>query len=87
MHFNENEYCIEMNADEICSLVARPSDLDARQPKKMNILSKSFDAFLSQMPDYDRAHEPLRQLYNVHNTTQMNGTYYTVSSAIDRAYK
>ena len=87
MHFNENEYCIEMNADEICSLVARPSDLDARQPKKMNILSKSFDAFLSQMPDYDRAHEPLRQLYNVHNTTQINGTYYTVSSAIDRAYK
>ena len=87
MHFNENEYCIEMKADELCSLVARPSDLDSRIPMKMNLQSKNFDVFLSQLPDYDRAHEPLRMLYDVHNTTQMNGNYYTVSAVVDRAYK
>ena len=87
MHFNENEYCVEMQANELCSLVARPSDLDSRMPQDMNLQSKSFDAFLSQLPDYDRAHEPLRLLESVNNTVQMNGTYYTVSSIIDRAYK
>ena len=87
MHFNENEYCIEMKADELCSLVARPSDLDSRIPIKMNLQSKNFDVFLCQLPDYDRAHEPLRLLYDVHNTTQIRGNYYTVSSVIDRAYK
>ena len=87
MHFSENEYCIEMQADELCSLVARPSDLDSRLPQNMNLQSKSFDAFLCQMPDYDRAHEPLRLLYGVNNTVQMNGNYYTVSTVVDRAYK
>ena len=87
MHFNENEYCIEMQASELCSLVARPSDLDTRIPKEMNLQSKGFDAFLCQMPDYDRAHEPLRVLYNVSNTMQINGNYYTVSASVDRAYR
>ena len=87
MNFNENEYCIEMTAEELCSLVARPSDLDSRMPQKMNLQSKSFDAFLCQLPDYDRAHESLRMLYDVHNTTQISGNYYTVSSIVDRAYK
>ena len=87
MRFNENEYCIEMNAEELCSMIARPSDLDSRPIQKMNIQSKTFDAFLCQLPDYDRAHEPLRQLDCVHNTMQINGTYYTISSVIDRAYK
>ena len=87
MNFNENEYCIEITAEEICSLVARPSDLDSRAPLKMNLQSKSFDAFLCQLPDYDRAHEPLRLLYDVHNTAQVNGNYYTVSTVADRAYK
>ena len=87
MHFNENEYCIEMQANELCFLVARPSDLDSRSPSDMNLQSKSFDAFLSQLPDYDRAHEPLRLLESVNNTVQVNGTYYTVGTTIDRAYK
>lgn len=87
MNFNENEYCIEMTAEELCTLVARPSDLDSRMSLKMNLQSKHFDAFLSQLPDYDRAHEPLRMLYDVHNTTQISGNYYTVSSIVDRAYK
>ena len=87
MHFNENEYCIEMNAEELCSMVARPSDLDSRPIQKMNVQSKAFDAFLCQMPDYDRPHEPLRLCYDAHNTAQINGTYYTVNSIIDRAYK
>ena len=87
MHFNENEYCLEMNAHELCSLVARPSDLDSRMAQGMNLQSKSFDAFLSQMPDYDRALEPIRLLCDLNNTVQTNGTYYTVSSIVDRAYK
>lgn len=87
MHFNENEYCIEMQAVELCSLIARTSDLDSRAPQNMNLQRKSFDVFLCQMSDYDRAHEPLRLLYNVSNTMQINGTYYTVSANIDRAYK
>ena len=87
MHFNENEYCIEMQANELCFLVARPSDLDSRSPSDMNLQSKIFDAFLSQLPDYDRAHEPLRLLESVNNTVQVNGTYYTVGTTIDRAYK
>ncbi len=87
MHFDENEYCIEMNAEELCSMVARPSDLDSRPIQKMNVQSKTFDAFLCQLPDCDRAHEPLRLLNCVYNTAQINGTYYTVSGVIDRAYK
>ena len=87
MRFNENEYCIEMNADELCHLVARPGDLDSPPPSKMNIGSKGFDAFLSQLPDYDRAHEPLRAMYEMHNTAQVNGNYYTVFACADRAYK
>ena len=78
MNFNENEYCIEMSAQELCYLVSRPSDLDSRAPSNMNIQSKSFDAFLSQLPDYDRAHEPLRALCEISNTTQFAGNYYTV---------
>lgn len=87
MHFNENEYCVEMRADELCLMVAHPSDLDSRAVQNMNLQSKSFDAFLCQMPDYDRALEPLRLLYSVSNTVQINGTYYTVSAAVDRAHK
>ena len=51
MHFNENEYCIELSAQELCYLVSRPSDLDSHPPANMNLQSKSFDAFLSQLPD------------------------------------
>ena len=87
MYFNENEYCIKMQANELCSLVARSSDLDSRMSSDMNLQSKTFDAFLRQLPDYDRAYEPLRLLENVNNTIQIDGTYYTVSSTIDRAYK
>ncbi len=87
MNFNENEYCIEANAKEICHLVSRPSDLDSRPPSDITLQSKSFDAFLCQLPDYDRAHEPLRLLCEVVNTAQMNGNYYTVSSTVDRAYR
>ena len=76
-----------MNADELCHLVARPGDLDSPPPSKMNIASKGFDAFLSQLPDYDRAHEPLRAMYEMHNTAQVNGNYYTVFACADRAYK
>lgn len=85
--FNENEYCIEMNASELCHLVSRASDLDSRAPSNMNIQSKSFDVFLSQLPDYDQAHEPVRALCSLHNTAQINGNYYTVSAVADRAYR
>ena len=87
MHFNENEYCIEMSAEELCALVSRPSDLDSRSINKMNIESRGFDVYLAQLPDYDRAHEPLRAQYEMSNTTQINGTYYTVSAKAHRAYK
>ena len=87
MHFNENEYCIEMSAEELCLMVSRPSDLDSVKPSKMNIQSKSFDIFLAQLPDYDRACEPLRAMCELHNTMQVNGNYYTVFSCADRAYR
>ena len=87
MRFNENEYCIEMSAKELCSLVSRASDLDAPPPAAMNIQSKSFDMFLSQLPDYDRAHEPARVLCELYNTAQINGNYYTVNACADRAYR
>jgi len=87
MRFNENEYCIEMSAEELCSLVSRASDLDSRAPSSMNIQSKSFDAYLRQLPDYDRAHEPVRALCELVNTAQVGGNYYTVSARADRAYR
>ena len=87
MRFNESEYCIEASAREICYLVARPSDLDSRMPQDMNLQSKSFDAYLCQLPDYDRAHEPLRIMCELCNTVQVGGNYYTVSTVADRAYK
>lgn len=87
MRFNENEYCIEMGVSELCSLVSRASDLDSRAPTEMNIQSKSFDAFLSQLPDYDRAHEPVRALCELCNTAQIGGNYYTVYGVADRAYR
>ncbi len=87
MHFNENEYSIEMSAEELCVLVSRPSDLDSRPPNNMNIESRSFDVFLSQLPDYDRAYEPLRAQYEMSNTVQINGTYYTISAKAHRAYR
>ena len=87
MHFNENEYCIEMSASELCALVSRSSDLDSRMPSDMNIESRGFDVFLEQLPDYDRAHEPLRTLCSLHNTAQVNGNYYTVSACAHRAYR
>ena len=87
VRFNENEYCIEMSATELCHLVSRSSDLDSRSPSDMNLQSKGFDAFLCQLPDYDRAHEPLRALYEMNNTAQLGGNYYTVYAVADRAYK
>ena len=87
MRFNESEYCIEMSAEELCHLVARASDLDSGMPSNMNIQSKSFDFYLSQLPDYDRAHEPVRAMCELHNTTQINGNYYTVFACADRAYR
>ncbi len=87
MRFNENEYCIEMGAEELCHLVARASDLDSAPPSKMNLQSKNFDNYLSQLPDYDKAHEPLRIMYEMHNTAKTNGNYYTVFATADRAYR
>lgn len=87
MRYNDNEYCIEMKAEEICFLVSRPSDLDSRPPSAMNILSKSFDTFLSSLPDYDRAHEPKRVDVELINTAQIHGNYYTVTARADRAYR
>lgn len=87
MRFNENEYCIEMSAEELCQLVSRASDLDSPRPQSMNVHSKSFDAFLCQMPDYDRALESLRAQCDLCNTAQIHGNYYTVSTHPDRAFK
>ena len=87
MRFNENEYCIEMTADEICSLVSRASDLDSLRPAHMNVNERGFDTFLSQLPDYDRAHEPVRAQEQLINTAQIHGNYYTVTAVADRAYK
>ena len=85
MRFNENEYCIEMSAEELCHLVSRASDLDSARPASMNVQSKSFDTFLSQMPDYERALEPLRAQCDLLNTAQIHGNYYTVTTHLDRA--
>ena len=87
MRFNENEYCIELDAQELCALVSRASNLDSRPPVEMNLQSKRFDTFLSQMPDYDRALESSRVLNEIINTTQIQGNYYTVSAKAHRAYK
>lgn len=87
MRFNENEYCIEMSAEELCQLVSRASDLDSPRPQSMNVHGKSFDAFLCQMPDYDRALESLRAQCDLCNTAQIHGNYYTVSTHPDRAFK
>ena len=85
--FNENEYCIEMDATELCSTVSHASDLDSRAPSEMNVHNRSFADFLSQMPDYDARLEPLRQLVELHNTAQLHGSYYTVSATAHRAYR
>lgn len=87
MRFNENEYCIELSASELCALVSRASDLDSRAPAEMNIQNKKFDAYLSQLPDYNRAHEPVRALVELFNTAQINGNYYTVTALAHRAYR
>ena len=87
MHYNENEYCIEMSASELCLLLERPADLDSRPPSNMNIQSKSFDNYLSQMPDYDRALESVRTMHELSNTSQLGGVYYTVTAVADRAYR
>ena len=87
MKFNENEYCIEMSVQELCSLVSRASDLDSFSPSEMNITKKDFNVYLSQLPDFDRANEPIRTGIEIFNTTQISGNYYTVSSTIARAYK
>ncbi len=87
MKYNENEYCIELSATELCTMVSRASDLDSRPVSSMNIRSKSFDAFLSQMPDYERALESARVMCELHNTVQIHGNYYTVSACADRAYR
>lgn len=87
MRFNENEYCIEMTAEEICALISRASDLDSRPPERMNVNEKGFDVYLSQLPDYDRAHEPVRAQEALVNTAQIHGNYYTVTATADRAYR
>ncbi len=87
MRFNENEYCIEMSASELCARCSRASDLDSRPPSDMNTQSKSFDVYLSQMPDYERALESGRVRIELHNTVQLHGDYYSVETVVDRAYK
>ena len=87
LRFNENEYCIEMSAEELCLRVSHASDLESAPPSKMNLQSKSFDAFLMQLPDYDRAYEPVRAMCELHNTAQVGGNYYTVFACADRAYR
>ncbi len=87
MRFNENEYCIELGANELCRLVSRASDLDAPPTSDINIDKRGFDVFLSQLPDYDRAHEPVRTKIELFNTAQIHGNYYTVSTVADRAYR
>ena len=87
MHFNENEYCIEMSASELCLLVSRTDDLDARISLGMNIDKKGFSDYLMLLPDYDGGVESSRILCQLHNTAQMGGNYYTVSAIADRAYR
>lgn len=87
MRYNENEYCIEMSAEELCALVARPSDLDSRPISSMNIKSKSFDVYLSQMPDYERSLESVRVGCELHNTAGIHGNYYTVTACAHRAHR
>lgn len=87
MFYNENECCIEMSAEELCARVSRASDLDSAAPSKMNIHSKDFDTFLTQLPDYNRSMEPVYLAQNFVNTIQSRGIYYTVSAVADRARK
>lgn len=87
MRFNENEYCIEISAYELCSKVSRASDLDSYAPTEVNVEKKDFDIYLKQMPDYDRALEPLRSQVELINTAQINGNYYTVNTVVARAYR
>ena len=85
--YNENECCIELSAEELCALVSRSSDLDSPSPSKMNIHSKDFDVFLTQLPDHNRASEPLYLAQSFVNTTQSRGIYYTVNTVADRSRK
>lgn len=87
MKFNENEYCIEISASELCASVSRASDLDSRSPTDCNVRANSFDTYLSQMPDYDRALESARAQIELHNTVQVGGDYYSVTAVAHRAYK
>ena len=87
MLYNENECCIEIGAEELCLLAARAPDLDSPPPSRMNIESKDFDTVLKQLPDYDRASEPLYHAERLFNTVQSRGIYYTVSTVVDRSKK
>lgn len=87
MQYNENECCMELSAQELCARTARAGDLDARAPSDMNIGCRGFDAYLSQMPDYDRALESVRANCDLVNTASVHGVYYTVSACAHRAYR
>lgn len=76
-----------MTAEEICFLCSRASDLDAHAPAVIDVQSRGFDVYMAQLPDYDRAHEPVRAQIELHNTAQIHGNYYTVTAVADRAYK
>lgn len=86
MRYNENEYCIEATAEELCTLAAHTSDLGEHPFPHTSIHARGFDAFLSQLPDYDRALEPLRADVELLNTVSLGGNYYTLTSVADRAY-
>lgn len=87
MFYNENECCIEIGAEELCALTSRAPDLDSPLPSKMNTESKDFDTYLVQLPDYNRANEPIYHSQVLVNTVQSRGIYYTVSTVADRAKK
>ena len=84
MKFNENEYCIEMTAAELCALCSRSADLDAPAPIEINLRARSFDTYLSQMPDYERALESVRVGEEIFNTAAVGGNYYTVGATVQR---
>lgn len=86
MRYNENEYCIEATAEEICLISAHTPDLGSHPDAHTGIHTRSFDTFLAKLPDYDRALEPLRVGVDLINTTSLGGNYYTVSATADRAY-
>lgn len=87
MYYNENECCIEMDAAELCARVAHPSDLDSAPVFDMKNKGRLFEAYLTQLPDYERALESARAGLEFVNTAQIRGIYYTVSSVADRARK